>query len=65
MGCEGGDTCFLLQWLVDKKIKIELDNEYPLSWKTQTCKLKGYVFCEIYLLQTLNYTESTETSPMD
>ena len=50
MGCEGGDTCFLLQWLVDKKIKIELDNEYPLSWKTQTCKLKGYVFCEIYLL---------------
>jgi cathepsin O len=43
MGCEGGDTCFLLQWLVDKKIKIELDNEYPLAWKTQTCKLKESV----------------------
>ncbi|XP_021924786.1 cathepsin O-like isoform X2 [Zootermopsis nevadensis] len=40
-GCEGGDTCSLLEWLVDKKINIVLDNEYPLVWRTQTCKLKG------------------------
>lgn len=64
MGCEGGDTCFLLEWLVDKKIKIELDNEYPLAWRTQTCKLKEYVYIDVYLFQILNYTESTETSPM-
>jgi hypothetical protein len=52
MGCEGGDTCFLLQWLVDKKIKIELDHEYPLAWKTQTCKLKEYVYWHIFILDT-------------
>lgn len=48
-GCEGGDTCSLLEWLVDKKINIELDNKYPLAWRTQTCKLKGYVLCGIYV----------------
>jgi hypothetical protein len=49
MGCEGGDTCSLLQWLVDKKVSVELDNEYPLAWKTQMCKLKGYVFCDMFI----------------
>ncbi|PSN35919.1 hypothetical protein C0J52_07159 [Blattella germanica] len=41
LGCEGGDTCSLLEWLVDKKINIELESQYPLTWETQVCKLKG------------------------
>jgi hypothetical protein len=52
MSSEVGDTCLLLQWLVDKKIKIELNNEYPLAWKTQTCKLKEYVYWHIFILDT-------------
>jgi hypothetical protein len=58
MGCEGGDTCSLLHWLVDKKINVELDNEYPLAWRTQMCKLKGYAFCDIFtfILDTYLYS---------
>ncbi|XP_067000330.2 cathepsin O isoform X2 [Anabrus simplex] len=41
MGCSGGDTCGLLEWLVGNKISIRNDKEYPLMWKTQACKLKG------------------------
>ncbi|XP_069680512.1 cathepsin O-like [Periplaneta americana] len=41
LGCEGGDTCSLLEWLIDNKTRIETDGKYPLTWTTQTCKLKG------------------------
>lgn len=40
MGCDGGDTCNLLQWLVDNNVGIQEEAEYPLVLKTQTCKLK-------------------------
>nr|BAN20733.1 cysteine-type endopeptidase [Riptortus pedestris] len=40
MGCDGGDTCNLLQWLVDNDVGIQEEKEYPLLLKTGTCKLK-------------------------
>lgn len=39
-GCEGGDTCSLLNWLVKNKINVTLENVYPFAFETQTCKLK-------------------------
>ncbi|KAL1110157.1 hypothetical protein AAG570_008234 [Ranatra chinensis] len=42
MGCNGGDTCSLLAWLVDNNIKIALEKDYPLVLQTQTCKLSKF-----------------------
>lgn len=39
-GCDGGDTCSLIMWLADNKIKIEPEKGYPLVLETQSCKLK-------------------------
>lgn len=38
-GCEGGDSCLLLEWLVQNKIKIRTEKEYPKSGDgmNQTC----------------------------
>lgn len=38
-GCEGGDSCLLLEWLVQNKIKIRTEKEYPASQDgmNQTC----------------------------
>ncbi|XP_047003560.1 cathepsin O-like [Schistocerca americana] len=41
IGCAGGDTCSLLEWIVAKNISIALEKQYPLTLETQTCKLKG------------------------
>nr|CAD7427415.1 unnamed protein product [Timema monikensis] len=41
MGCDGGDTCNLLEWLVASKTSIEPEKMYPFTWLTQSCKLKG------------------------
>lgn len=41
LGCNGGDTCSLLDWLVYNNIAIEPEKQYPLNWKTNVCKLKG------------------------
>ena len=43
-GCEGGDTCSLLEWLVSTKTKIVPEIQYPLTKKTDTCKIKKYFF---------------------
>lgn len=40
MGCDGGDTCTLLEWLVDNNIGIQQEKDYPLVLQTKTCKLK-------------------------
>ncbi|XP_031635960.1 cathepsin O-like [Contarinia nasturtii] len=38
-GCGGGDSCLLLQWLVENQIKIRTEREYPRSedGMNQTC----------------------------
>ncbi|XP_046665276.1 cathepsin O-like, partial [Homalodisca vitripennis] len=40
MGCDGGDTCSLLMWLANNKIKLQPATSYPLVLETQMCKLK-------------------------
>lgn len=43
-GCDGGDSCLLLEWLVNEKINIHTEIEYPRSidGMNQTC----HVFLE-------------------
>lgn len=38
-GCDGGDSCLLLEWLAQNKIKIRTEKEYPASkdGMNQTC----------------------------
>lgn len=38
-GCNGGDSCLLLEWLVNDKVKIRTEKEYPRSddGMNQTC----------------------------
>lgn len=40
LGCDGGDTCSLLDWLTENRIKIEVEKDYPLKLKTDVCKIK-------------------------
>ncbi|KAK2584739.1 hypothetical protein KPH14_007070 [Odynerus spinipes] len=43
LGCEGGDICSLLAWLKATKSAILPEKSYPLTRKTDACKLKGTV----------------------
>ncbi|XP_076176211.1 cathepsin O isoform X2 [Ptiloglossa arizonensis] len=38
-GCEGGDICSLLSWLLSSKVTILQESTYPLTRKTNMCKL--------------------------
>ncbi|EFN62267.1 Cathepsin O [Camponotus floridanus] len=38
-GCQGGDTCALLSWLLESKTKIISENVYPLTLRNDPCKL--------------------------
>ncbi|EZA49885.1 cathepsin O isoform X1 [Ooceraea biroi] len=38
-GCQGGDICSLLSWLLASKTEIISENDYPLTWRTDTCRL--------------------------
>ncbi|XP_006622333.2 cathepsin O-like [Apis dorsata] len=38
-GCEGGDICSLLSWLLVSKVQILQESIYPLIGMTSTCKL--------------------------
>lgn len=40
-GCEGGDTCNLLQWLLMEDINIESMEKYPSSDEKSTCKIES------------------------
>lgn len=41
LGCEGGDICSLLAWLKATKSALLPETNYPLTRKTELCKLKG------------------------
>ncbi|XP_053975133.1 cathepsin O-like [Hylaeus volcanicus] len=38
-GCEGGDICSLLSWLLVSKVEIFQESSYPLTRQTSMCKL--------------------------
>ncbi|CAL7936977.1 unnamed protein product [Xylocopa violacea] len=38
-GCEGGDICSLLSWLLVSKVQVLPESTYPLVGKTGTCRL--------------------------
>lgn len=42
-GCQGGDICGLLSWLLASKTRIILETDYPLTWQTDMCRLSKYV----------------------
>lgn len=42
-GCEGGDICSLLEWLIGSKTRILLEKTYPLTRVTDTCSLEKLV----------------------
>lgn len=39
--CDGGDSCLLLEWLVENKIKIRTEEDYKpsASGMNETCKV--------------------------
>ncbi|CAH2055669.1 unnamed protein product, partial [Iphiclides podalirius] len=37
-GCEGGDICLLLDWLMMTNTPVQSDKDYPLKLKDGTCK---------------------------
>ncbi|XP_066599410.1 cathepsin O-like isoform X2 [Prorops nasuta] len=39
-GCNGGDICSLLTWLVATKVTVFPEVNYPLTRKTESCKLQ-------------------------
>lgn len=42
-GCNGGDNCLLLEWLIKERINIRTDDEYPVSTRgeLQACKVSA------------------------
>lgn len=40
-GCNGGDNCLLLEWLVQQRTNIRTDEEYPIakSGEVETCQV--------------------------
>lgn len=40
-GCNGGDTCGALKWIVKNKARIQLAQDYPLTGGTGQCKVKN------------------------
>ncbi|KAG1681410.1 Cathepsin O [Nymphon striatum] len=38
--CNGGDTCQTLKWLVDDRVKIELEKDYPTTLVNEACRAK-------------------------
>nr|CDJ26736.1 cathepsin O-like cysteine peptidase protein [Tityus serrulatus] len=37
-GCDGGNTCNALHWMIENRVKILTDKEYPLTDKAEYCK---------------------------
>lgn len=40
-GCQGGDICLLLEWLVSTKTVVEFEDEYPLRLTDGLCRIKA------------------------
>lgn len=40
-GCEGGDICLLLNWLVKSDTRVQFDSSYPIQLIDGPCKIKN------------------------
>ncbi|RWS11380.1 cathepsin O-like cysteine peptidase protein [Dinothrombium tinctorium] len=40
-GCNGGDTCSALSWMVDNNVKIQTEKDYPLRDDAGECRVKN------------------------
>lgn len=42
-GCNGGDNCLLLEWLINEQVNIQTNEEYPIltTDEIQTCKMSA------------------------
>ncbi|XP_025601722.2 cathepsin O-like [Athalia rosae] len=58
-GCNGGDICSLLMWLTTNKVKIQFESAYPMTWKTDTCKVTGKESSSGELISGVQVTEFT------
>lgn len=38
-GCSGGDTCSLLEWLVQERIRIQTMEAYPMNNNKTECRM--------------------------
>lgn len=54
-GCLGGDTCNLLEWLVQEKVNIRTTDAYPLNNVDTQCKM-GEVNDMPQTVQVNNFT---------
>lgn len=46
-GCEGGDTCSLLQWLLTSESKVTTETLYPTFFKTKACTTQPKIGVQI------------------
>lgn len=40
-GCNGGDMCWLMQWIKDNDVPVLREVDYPLRLKNEECKMKN------------------------
>ncbi|XP_046394325.1 cathepsin O-like [Ischnura elegans] len=40
-GCDGGDTCSVLEWMKSQGIHLNPEKSYPLTWVNGVCPLKS------------------------
>ncbi|GJQ65309.1 hypothetical protein Trydic_g7428 [Trypoxylus dichotomus] len=48
-GCDGGDTCTLLEWLKYNNVSILREDDYPLHLVTEECNIKNISKTGIYV----------------
>lgn len=46
LGCNGGDICSLLSWLVDYDVSITGESAYPTTGQSDVCQLEKFVIIE-------------------
>lgn len=54
-GCRGGDTCNLLDWLVQEKVNISTMEAYPMNNDDSECKM-GEMKNESHTVQVDKFT---------
>lgn len=58
-GCGGGDSCLLLEWMVQNKVNIRTEKEYPQAKNgmNDTCKVPlGDAALGLEVFRTVDFT---------
>lgn len=42
-GCNGGDMCSLLNWMLKNDVKVQSEEKYPLHLRTENCKINSTI----------------------